>query len=89
MLEVFRAQGVRVPEDISLVSFDNVRSLHLFAPAITAVEQPVDSMGRRAIEMLLDGAWDDPTFLETTELLPVRLIERQSVGAPNHASRRA
>lgn len=88
VLEVFHAQGVRVPEDISLVSFDNVRSLHLFAPAITAVEQPVSTMGRRAIEMLLDGAWDDPAFLETTELLPVRLIERQSVCAPNPTSRK-
>ncbi len=89
VLEVFRAQGVRVPDDISLVSFDNVRSLHLFAPAITAVEQPVDTMGRRAIEMLLDGEWDDPDFLKTRELLPVRLIERQSVGPPNPTTRKA
>lgn len=88
VLEVFNAQGVRVPEDISLVSFDNVRSLHLFAPAITAVEQPVYAMGRRAIEMLLDGDWDNPKFLETTELLPVRLIERQSVSAPNLTARK-
>lgn len=88
VLEVFHAQGVRVPEDISLVSFDNVRSLHLFAPAITAVEQPVSAMGRRAVEMLLDGDWDNPKFLETTELLPVRLIERQSVSAPNLTARK-
>lgn len=89
VLEIFHAQGVRVPEDISLVSFDNVRSLHLFAPAITAVEQPVSAMGRRAVEMLLDGDWDNPKFLETTELLPVRLIERQSVSAPNLTARKA
>lgn len=88
VLEIFHAQGVRVPEDISLVSFDNVRSLHLFAPAITAVEQPVSAMGRRAVEMLLEGDWDNPKFLETTELLPVRLIERQSVSAPNLTARK-
>lgn len=88
VLEVFHAQGVRVPEDISLVSFDNVRSLHLFAPAITAVEQPVYAMGRRAVEMLVDGDWDNTKFLETTELLPVRLIERQSVSAPNFTARK-
>ena len=83
VLEVFRARGVRVPHDISLVSFDNVRSLHLFDPAITAVEQPVDAMGRRAIEMLLDGDWDNPDFRQTIDLLPVRLVERSSVSTPN------
>ncbi|MEM6711028.1 MAG: LacI family DNA-binding transcriptional regulator [Pseudomonadota bacterium] len=82
VIEVFHDRGIRVPDDISLVSFDNVRSLHLFAPAITAVEQPVDAMGRRAIEMLFDGDWDDPNFVTSREVLPVRLIDRQSVNTP-------
>ncbi|MGR3464516.1 LacI family DNA-binding transcriptional regulator [Limimaricola sp.] len=82
VLNVFKEQGVRVPDDFSLISFDNVRSLHLFDPAITAVEQPVDALGRRAIEILFDGGWETAAFRETTELLPVKLIERASVSAP-------
>ena len=82
VLDVFRERGVRVPDDYSLISFDNVRSLHLFDPAITAVEQPVDSLGRRAVELLLEGDWDTPSFRQTLELLPVTLVERASVRAP-------
>jgi len=86
VLETFRAQGVRIPQDISVVSFDNVRSLHLFDPPITAVQQPVEALGRRAIELLLDGTWTDPAFRQTTELMPVQLIDRTSVGAPAHTT---
>lgn len=82
VMEVFGERSVRIPEDISLVSFDNVRSLHLFAPAITAVEQPVDAMGRRAVQMLIDGQWDDPRFLESRVVMPVQLIDRHSVSSP-------
>lgn len=82
VLEVFKGNGIRVPEDISVISFDNVRSLHLFDPAITAVEQPVHALGCRAIELLLDPDWEKEGFRNTKELLPVTLIERRSVSAP-------
>jgi LacI family transcriptional regulator len=82
VLEMFRARGIRVPDDISLISFDGVRSLHLFDPAITTVVQPVDALGRRAVEMLLDGPWDDQAFRASRERLPVTLIERASVAPP-------
>lgn len=81
VLEMFRERGVRVPHDISIISFDGMRSLHLFDPAITTVVQPVDALGRRAVELLLDETWDDQTRA-TRELLPVTLIERASVGPP-------
>ncbi|SDZ57090.1 transcriptional regulator, LacI family [Jannaschia faecimaris] len=79
ILEVFRDKGVRVPQDVSIISFDDVRSLHLFAPAITAITQPVDQLGHRAIELLLSDGWNEPGFLQKTERLPVHLTERESV----------
>ncbi|WP_281827026.1 LacI family DNA-binding transcriptional regulator [Jannaschia rubra] len=79
VLEVFRERGIRVPEDLSLISFDDVRSLHLFAPAITAITQPVEDLGRCAVDLLLQGDWDDPAFRGTTRRLPVHLTERASV----------
>ncbi|TDL78275.1 LacI family transcriptional regulator [Palleronia sediminis] len=79
VLEVFRARDIRIPDEISIVSFDDVRSLHLMTPAITAVAQPVETIGRRAVEILLKGDWDDSAFGTTTELLPVTLTERGSV----------
>lgn len=82
ILEVFNARGVRVPEDFSLISFDDTRSLHLFAPAITSVRQPVDQLGERAVDILFSDDWDQPDFRRQTELMPVTLTERRSVGAP-------
>ena len=79
VLEVLNAAGVRVPQDISLVGFDDVGPLHLFAPAVTAVRQPVRALGIRALALLLDTDWTDPTKLPPEEIMPVTLITRNSV----------
>ena len=79
VLEVLNAAGVRVPQDLSLVGFDDVGPLHLFAPAVTAVRQPVRALGIRALALLLDTDWTDPGNLPPEEILPVTLIMRNSV----------
>jgi LacI family transcriptional regulator len=85
VIEFLRERGVRVPQDISLVSFDGARALHLYNPPITAVRQPARKLGERAVELLLDGDWDNKTLPDLVEYLPVELIERASVAAPNTA----
>ncbi|MEM9250176.1 MAG: LacI family DNA-binding transcriptional regulator [Pseudomonadota bacterium] len=82
VIETLRARGVRIPADMSLVSFDGARALHLYDPPITAVRQPAAKMGERAVELLLDGDWDDHALPDLVEHLPVELIERASVAAP-------
>ena len=82
VLEVLQARGLRVPQDISLVGFDDVGPLHLFAPAVTAVRQPVRFLGERALALLLDTDWTDPEKLPPEELVPVTLIARSSVAPP-------
>lgn len=79
VLEVLNAAGIRVPQDLSLVGFDDVSPLHLFAPAVTAVRQPVRALGIRALALLLDSDWTDPEKLPPEEILPVTLIMRKSV----------
>jgi LacI family transcriptional regulator len=79
VLEILNAAGVRVPQDISLVGFDDVGPLHLFAPAVTAVRQPVRALGIRALSLLLDTDWTDPEKLPSEEIMPVTLIMRNSV----------
>ncbi len=83
VIETLRERDVRIPQDISLVSFDGARALHLYDPPITAIRQPVKRLGERAVELLLDGDWDDQSLPDLVECLPVGLIERASVGAPN------
>lgn len=79
VLEVLNAAGIRVPQDLSLIGFDDVGPLHLFAPAVTAVRQPVRALGIRALSLLLDTDWTDPENLPPEEILPVTLIMRKSV----------
>lgn len=79
VLEVLQGAGKRVPQDISLVGFDDVGPLHLFAPAVTAVRQPVTDLGIRALALLMDTDWTKPTNLPSEERLPVTLIARNSV----------
>ena len=84
VIETLRERGVRIPQDMSLVSFDGARALHLYDPPITAVRQPARKLGERAVELLLDGNWEDQTLPDLVEYLPVELIERASVAAPSH-----
>lgn len=87
VIETLREREVRVPQDISLVSFDGARALHLYDPPITAVHQPAKQLGERAVELLLDGDWENRTFSDQVEFLPVELIERASVAAPSKKRR--
>ncbi len=84
MLRVLREGKRVVGDDISVVTFDDVGPLDLMDPPITAIRQPVEAIGRLAIERMLDG-----TPGSGTDRLHVSLISRASVAAPRtRAARR-
>ncbi|UJW29352.1 LacI family DNA-binding transcriptional regulator [Saccharothrix sp. AJ9571] len=69
--------GLRVPEDLSVVGFDNIPESVLCVPPLTTVEQPIREMGRRAIQLLIpliNGEQPEPTHVT----LDTRLVVRQS-----------
>ncbi|WP_084039654.1 LacI family DNA-binding transcriptional regulator [Demequina sp. NBRC 110053] len=53
-VEVAHEYGLRVPEDLSVVGFDDVPDAALSSPALTTVRQPMQAMGAAAMTMLLD-----------------------------------
>lgn len=53
VLSVARAQGLRIPEDLALVGFDDTELSIYVRPALTTVRQPFETMGRTAAELLL------------------------------------
>jgi DNA-binding LacI/PurR family transcriptional regulator len=53
-MECFKASGLRVPEDISVVGFDDLPISTLLTPRLTSVRQPAHDMGHRAATVLLD-----------------------------------
>ncbi len=79
LLEVLNEARVSVPQDVSVVGFDDVGPLHLFAPGITAIRQPVRDLGARALSLLLDTDTRTTGASAKEELLPVTLIVRDSV----------
>ena len=50
-----RDQGYRVPEDMAVAGFDDISTLRDVRPALTTVRLPLEEMGRRALELALDG----------------------------------
>ncbi|MBR7518443.1 substrate-binding domain-containing protein, partial [Mycobacterium tuberculosis] len=59
LIEVFNDRNVSVPDDVSIIGFDDVGPLHLFAPPLTVIRQPVRQLGRRALELLLETNWQE------------------------------
>lgn len=69
--------GLRIPEDLSVVGFDNIPESALCTPPLTTVEQPIREMGRQALQMLI-GLIRDAQTGPTHITLPTRLVARQS-----------
>lgn len=69
--------GLRVPEDISVVGFNDLFHASHMAPNLTTVQVPHRAMGVRATERLLDMVVDH-VMPESPLLMPVTLIVRQS-----------
>jgi LacI family transcriptional regulator len=76
-----QAGGLRVPEDIAVVGFDDIYPGTLITPSLTTVRQPMRQLGQRACSRLLERI-ADPSLPHRVELLPTELIVRESCGCP-------
>ena len=74
------AQGLKVPDDISITGFDDMEMASLISPALTTVRFPTAEMGIYAANHLL--ARLDDQAVELRNKLPTELIVRASAGAP-------
>ena len=70
--------GLRVPDDISIIGYDNVRHSSFFSPALTTVHQPKEELGEAALSLLLDRITSKRETARVIEVHPA-LIERRSV----------
>jgi DNA-binding LacI/PurR family transcriptional regulator len=74
-------QGLRVPQDISIVGIDDQPFCTCLNPALTTVQLPIVEAGKHAIQMLLDRISGNRGDVEHL-ILPCPLIVRESSGAP-------
>lgn len=70
-----KARGLRVPDDVSVIGFDGVPEGAYSIPPLTTVAQPIEEIGRRAVEMIAQN-------IVQHEFLDVELIVRGSTAPP-------
>lgn len=74
-------RGLRIPQDIALVSFDDIPNLSLVLPFLTVVVQPAYEIGARAAQLLLERLEQNGDLPPRHLVLPTRLIIRHSCGS--------
>lgn len=79
-IQFLHDEGIRVPEELSVVGFDNNSYATLIRPALTTVAQDVREKGWQAVDMLMklieNGGEEG---VKTQTKLPIRIVERESV----------
>jgi LacI family transcriptional regulator, purine nucleotide synthesis repressor len=73
-----RKAGVSVPQDISIIGFDNTIHAEISDPGLTTIAQPIAKLASYTIEQLLD-AIENPSIPPNRIMLAPTLIERESV----------
>ena len=76
VIQTCTSLGKRVPEDIRVVGYDDVKLASLLVPPLTTIHQPIDEMAKKAIELIIHQIEGESVPMNT--MLPVTLVERLS-----------
>lgn len=85
ILDRLRQRGTAVPQQLSVVGFDDIPGATQVSPALTTVSVPLRLLGRAAVDLLIDPdrpAQDDAA--ERATIMPVSLVVRDSTGPAPH-----
>ncbi|MGA2538367.1 MAG: LacI family DNA-binding transcriptional regulator [Terracidiphilus sp.] len=74
--------GLRVPDDVSVVGFDDVQSAAFHNPSLTTIRQPLRQMGGVSARILLQRIRGQATFPDSVPILP-ELVIRESTAPPS------
>jgi len=80
-IQAARVRGVRVPEDLSVVGFDDIEHATIVTPTLTTVRQPLAEMGRTAVSLLI-RLLERQRFETLRVELATRLVVRESTAPP-------
>jgi DNA-binding LacI/PurR family transcriptional regulator len=74
-----RRMGRKIPEDVSVIGFDDMKLCTMVEPKLTTLHVDADGMGRRATDLLIRRI-NEPKAVVEKVVIPVKLIIRDSVG---------
>ncbi|MEW1864451.1 LacI family DNA-binding transcriptional regulator [Streptomyces sp. NPDC088194] len=86
VLRALHEAGRRVPEDVSVVGFDDIAEAASYMPPLTTVHQDFAEVGRRCVATVLRQIRDDEAA-RGTDLVPTRLVPRASTAPPPAGAR--
>ena len=81
LISAFEDEGLRVPEDISVIGFDDMLFSKLAPIQLTTIRQPSYEMGRVAMTMLLEQLRNETSAFRTVRFEP-ELVVRKTCGPP-------
>jgi LacI family repressor for deo operon, udp, cdd, tsx, nupC, and nupG len=84
-MHALKDHGFRIPEDVSVIGFDDIRYARHTDPPLTTVAQPMSALGRKAMELLLE-ILERPQTPARKVVLPTELIIRGSTGKRRRAA---
>jgi LacI family transcriptional regulator len=84
-LSGLRDAGLRVPDEIAVVGFDDIPIARYMSPPLTTVHVAIGELGARAMRVLLDGVARKSQHVRRQETLPTTLVVRRSCGAESLA----
>jgi len=75
-------RNLKIPEDISIIGFDNIKMAEISNPPLTTVSQPIYEMGCEAAELLIQNIAHGPKKINKKVVLPTKLVVRGSTAPP-------
>jgi LacI family transcriptional regulator len=88
-IRALREAGIRVPDDMSMVAFDDLPEAWMSEPFLTVTRQPAYDIGYRAAALLMDHITGARVPSGASVILPFELVVRRSSGPPRQGSSEA
>lgn len=87
VIHALSQSGIRVPEDVAVVGYDDIQMAGLIKPGLTTVRQPIGQISTELIQLLLQAIENpDGTPIPKKILVPNELVIRESCGAQLHSA---
>jgi LacI family transcriptional regulator len=84
LMDELRAAGLKVPDDVGVVGFDDIPFARISNPRLTTVSQRADDLGRTSVNFLLSAI--ERGKLPASQLMPVTLVVRETTPGPAQGS---
>jgi LacI family transcriptional regulator len=81
-IQAIQNAGMRVPDDVSVVGFDDIKAAAYNNPSLTTVRQPLEAMGEIAARTVLDWIEDESKYVPEIAIEPELVVRKSTAAAP-------